>query len=106
VHGQSTVPIMVENGKINPLSSYINTQRKHYVQCQIRKDRMLKLEAIDFIWKLACASESTTMGCCFPQTNKILRGERAHIREEGQWHGTLALDQEDELETEAWHPVT
>jgi hypothetical protein len=50
VHGHFTVPYVLEDGKINPLNSWINKQRKFYGQGQLRKDRRLKLEAIDFVW--------------------------------------------------------
>jgi hypothetical protein len=50
VHGHFTVPHVLENGTINPLNSWISLQRKFYAQGQIRKDRRLKLDAIDFVW--------------------------------------------------------
>jgi hypothetical protein len=49
VHGHFSVTA-VENGKTNPFKSWIGMQRKFYGQGQLRKDRRLKLEAIDFIW--------------------------------------------------------
>jgi hypothetical protein len=48
MHGHFTVPhYMSENGKLNPLSSWVFMQRRVYAQGHMIKDRRLKLEAID-----------------------------------------------------------
>jgi hypothetical protein len=75
VHGHFTVPTMLENGKVNPLSSWITIQRKHHAQCLLKKERRSKLNAIGFIWK------------------------KEHKR------GTLSPEKEERLESiECWDP--
>jgi hypothetical protein len=100
VRGHFIVPPTLENGKTNPLTSWVFTQRKVYAKGQLKEDRRLKLEAIDFIWNQVAEHYSEQKwNAAFSRPIQISRGERAHIRGERRWHGTLAMDQKDDLET-------
>jgi hypothetical protein len=121
VHGHFTVPTMLENGKINPISSWITAQRKHYALCTIRKDRRLKLEALSFIWKEGIAHQSQRLwDAAFREVTKF-REEKGHTfvrRDDGmalwRWtekmnwkhkRGTLSPEREERLESIGfWDP--
>jgi hypothetical protein len=78
VHGHFVVPHMLENGKTNPLTSWVFTQRKFYAQDQIKEDRRLKLEAIDFIWNQATEHRSQRKWNAAFQDLTKFREEKGH----------------------------
>jgi hypothetical protein len=125
VHGRFTVPTMLKNGKTNPLRLWITNQRKHYTECRIRKDRILKLEAIDFTWKEGIALKSQHQSqrlwdAAFHKLTKF-REDKGHTfvrRDDGMalWRwtekmnwkrklGTLSPEREERLESIGfWDP--
>jgi hypothetical protein len=121
VHGHFTVPTVLENGKINPLSSWITTQRKHDAQYPLKEDRRLKLEAIDFIWTEGIKHQSERLWyAVFHELTKF-REEKGHTfvrRDDGmtlwRWtekmnwkrtRGTLSSEREERLESIGfWDP--
>jgi hypothetical protein len=80
---------MLENGKTNPLSSWVFTQRNSYAQGQIKEDRRLKLEAIDFIWNQAAEHHSQRKWNAAFQDLTKFREEKGHTFV--RWDDGMAL---------------
>ena len=49
-HGHFTIQHMLDDGRINPLNTWINTQRTIYAQGEMKEERRKKLDDINFIW--------------------------------------------------------
>jgi hypothetical protein len=97
VHGHFTVPHVLENGKVNPLNSWICIQRKYYAQGQINEDRRLKLEAIDFIWDQGIEHHSQRKWNAAFQDLTKFREEKGHTfvrRDDGMalWRWTEKMN--------------
>jgi hypothetical protein len=122
VHGHFMVPSKSENGKANPLSAWVFTQRRYYAQGQMKEDRRLKLEAIDFIWSQAKEHHSQRKWNAAFQELATFREEKGHAfvrRDDGmelwRWtkkmtwkrkRSTLSLEREERLESIGfWDPL-
>jgi hypothetical protein len=97
VHRHFSVSYVLETGKINPLNSWISKQRKYHAQGLLRKDRQLKLDAIDSVLDQAIEHRSRRQWNAAFQDLTKFREEKGHTfvrREDGMelWRWTVKMN--------------
>jgi hypothetical protein len=103
-NGHFIVPYELENGKLNPLTSWVLSQRRFYALGQIKEDRREKLDTIGFIWNQATEHFSQLKwNAAFEELAKF-REAKGHTfvgRDDGMtlWRWTKTMAQKHERST-------